>query len=148
MKDLSMSFKLTLNEQPLPDDIGVPGGVRIGHQLIVSNQGVAKYRPAETPDPVCITLVQPLGHDRKIMKIFAMKAGFKLKLTLSLPVDDGNGGVNQKDVLDINLSDLVPDELHVGEVLSITCRTLTPPEFKNPEAPPQRRRRLAAVGSK
>jgi hypothetical protein len=142
-------WKLTLSsgtEKPLPEDIKLIGGVRLGHQLKVSSQGVAKYRPADEPDPVVITLMQPLGHDKTLLDLFALKAGFKLKLTLSLPMDDGNGGVTYKDILDINLSDLVPDDLHFDEALVLVCRTLTEPEINWIENAPQRR--TVKVGAK
>jgi hypothetical protein len=141
-----MSWKITLCDgdtpKPLPDDIVLVGGLHFGHELIVTSAGIAKYRPSDTPKPVTITLQQALGHDKKLWELFGKKAGFKLKFTLSLPTDDGNGGVIQKDVLDINALDLVPDDFHISEVLTFTASTLTPLEFIWPEPPPQRQRRV------
>ncbi len=139
-----MTWKITCNGRPLADDIEVADGLRLAHQLIKSSQGVAKYRPSDTPDPVVVTLCQALGHDKTLLEMFGMLAGFKLKLTLSLPVDDGNGGVKQQDILDINLEDLVPEELHFGNVITFTCRTLTPADPKWIEPPPLRRGRRRA----
>jgi hypothetical protein len=127
-----MSWKITLSDgssdRPLPEDITLVGGLRLGNQLIVTNEGIAKFRPSETPDPVMLTLQQPLGHDKSLLDLFGKKAGFKLKLTLSLPKDDGNGGIVQKDILDVNVKDLVPDDFHISEVLTLTAQTMTMPE--------------------
>jgi hypothetical protein len=143
-------FKIvsTADATTLPDDIKVPDGVRFAHELITTNQGIAKFRPDdEHPNPVTLVLEQPLGHDKTLFEFFGKKAGFDLKLTISLPTDDGNGGIEQKDILDIDLKDLVPESIVFGQVVTLTALTLTPPTTTWICKPPPRRRRAGKKGN-
>ena len=115
----------------------------MGHGLIITSDGIAKFRPNDVPDAVTITLAQPLGHDETFLNVYGFTAGFKLKLTLNLPVDTGNGAVENTDILDINISDLVPEDIHFDKNVVVTCKTLTPPEPKWIKKQPARRPRVA-----
>ncbi|MCA8993686.1 MAG: hypothetical protein KDA88_16980 [Planctomycetaceae bacterium] len=135
-------WKLTLSDgktdRSLPSDIQVVGGVPLRRGLEVSSvSGKPKLIPSNAANQNFLTLEQPLGHDMTLFELWRKSAGFKLKLTFSVPIDDGNGEAVMDDILDLDLKDLVPDNFNIDAVLTLVLKTLTEPEpvwIKQPQA--------------
>lgn len=126
----------------LPDDVEMPGGFLILHKLLITNDGIAKFRPDLRPQPITVVLTQAAGNDDALLKLFNVKAGFKLKITQSIPA--AGTGVTMKDIRDINLMDLVPQSLEFADhEWRLTLCTLTPPEFPGSADLPKRISRAA-----
>lgn len=139
-------WKITLSDgksdRTLAEDIELVGGVRLGHNLEISSvDGKPKFNRSDNCDAVVLTLQQPLGHDDTLFDLYQKSAGFKLKLTLSVAVDDGNGKAVKQDILDVNISDLVPDDFGIDGVLTLILKTLTEPEVVWVTPPNPRTRR-------
>jgi len=79
---------------------------------------------------VTIFLHQPMGEDHTLYDLSLMIGGFRLKLTFEIMVADANGAALAKDVLDINLADLVPSPLVLDGMVTLCLQTLTAPEIK------------------
>jgi hypothetical protein len=138
-----MTWKLTLSDGKkdvlLPEDIDLDDGVNIDYLLSVSSAGgKCKFRRAERCEPITLVLTQPLGHDTTLFDLFKNKgAGFKLKLTLAVMED---GGENDKpvDILDINLTELIPGKFRINSHLVLEISTMTTPEVKWLKPKPER----------
>ena len=130
-----MPTKLTLMDaepNTLPDRVELVTPIQLHWDVVEVNEGdQKKLRRKTSHHPIRIVLREHLGTDCILLKLKDRAAGFDLKITFSIQVTE-NGNLIDKDILEVDLSHLIPDDVVIGPVVELHLLTHTTPEFVIP----------------
>ena len=127
-----MTWKMILTDnepQPLSNHVQLASPLQVYWDVVEVNEGdKTKPRRKNSHHPIRIVLRENLGTDCTLLKLKDRAAGFGLKLTYSID-SESDGNLVTKDILDVDLKDLVPHELVVDTNVELALITYTTPNI-------------------